>query len=156
MERGGVSFGKYCPKFNPELKENVRNFFGGRCVICGKTKEENNNERLSVHHVFTEKMACCESIIADMDTVRKRFPKEVAQFGNANFSPLEIIYIRMMTPLCRSHHSYVEGEDINMPFEQTKYRKYLANLIMNNYGGNCYDASIIKPEDTNDEDIHEV
>jgi len=56
--RGGISFGKYCPKFNNLLKEQIRNRFGRICVICG-TNEENNRERLSCHHVNFDKKSGC-------------------------------------------------------------------------------------------------
>ena len=57
--RGGISFGKYCPKFNNEFKERVRNYFGRCCYVCGKN-EADNGKRLDVHHVNYQKMACCE------------------------------------------------------------------------------------------------
>ena len=56
--KGGISFEPYCPKFNHDLKERVRSYFDYKCVICGKTTEENGRE-LSVHHVEYDKMACC-------------------------------------------------------------------------------------------------
>jgi len=141
--QGGISFYPYCPKFDEPMKENVRAFFGGRCVICGKTKEENSNsryktEKLSVHHVFTEKMAGCETKIQDMEAVRKRLPKEIARIGAPEFSSLEIAYIRMMVPLCRSDHSSVGGEDSDIEFEKSEYRKFFVDVIMNKYNGKCY------------------
>lgn len=57
--KGGVSFEPYCPKFNKEFKERVREFFGRKCVVCGKSEEE-NKIRLSVHHVNYNKMTCCD------------------------------------------------------------------------------------------------
>jgi hypothetical protein len=33
--KGGISFEPYCPKFNRELRERVRAFFGYQCVECG-------------------------------------------------------------------------------------------------------------------------
>jgi len=141
--RGGISFYPYCPKFDEPFKENVRNFFGGKCVFCGKTKEENGNaqhkvEKLSVHHVFTEKMSCCETKIKEMEEVRKRLPKEIAQPGNPSFSDLEIKYIRMVVPLCRSEHGFAEGENPDIEFEKSVYRKKFVDIINNKYGGNCY------------------
>jgi len=56
--RGGVSFGPYCPKFNFEFKERVREFFGRKCLICDKT-EADNGRKLDVHHVAYDKMICC-------------------------------------------------------------------------------------------------
>jgi hypothetical protein len=57
--KGGISFAPYCPKFNKEFKERVRSFFGRKCVLCGKTEEE-NRIRLSIHHVNYNKMTCCD------------------------------------------------------------------------------------------------
>jgi hypothetical protein len=59
--RGGLSFAPYCPKFNEDLKVRVREHFGFKCVLCGKTEEE-NGEKLSVHHVNFEKMTCCNDV----------------------------------------------------------------------------------------------
>ena len=56
--KGGISFAPYCPKFNNEFKTRVRAFFDNKCVLCGKTKEE-NGKNLSVHHVNYDKMVCC-------------------------------------------------------------------------------------------------
>lgn len=59
--RGGSSFEPYCPKFNREFKIRVRTFFGNKCILCGKTKEE-NKKNMGVHHVNYEKMVCCNDI----------------------------------------------------------------------------------------------
>jgi len=58
--RGGISFEPYCPKFNKEFKERVREFFGRVCVECGKNEEE-NGMKLPIHHVNYDKMVCCNS-----------------------------------------------------------------------------------------------
>lgn len=57
--RGGISFEPYCPKFNNYLRLRIRAFFDNRCVLCGKTKEE-NVWHLSCHHVEYNKQACCD------------------------------------------------------------------------------------------------
>jgi endogenous inhibitor of DNA gyrase (YacG/DUF329 family) len=62
--RGGKGFEPYCPKFNEEFKERVRTFFGNKCQICGKSKIENKNRELAVHHVTYDKNACCNNKIA--------------------------------------------------------------------------------------------
>lgn len=136
--KGGTSFLPYCPKFNEKLKQNVRDFFGNKCVLCKRTKEENNGENLSVHHVFTEKMACCENRIEEMELIRERLPIGIAQFGNDEFTEEEIMYIRMMVPLCHSCHSKQGKKSESLPYEQTKYRKFFTELILNEYGGKCY------------------
>jgi len=58
--KGGISYGNYCPKFNKKFKENVRNFFGNVCVICGKTKEHNSNYELAIHHVNYNPYSMCD------------------------------------------------------------------------------------------------
>jgi hypothetical protein len=55
--QGGVSFGKYCPKFNDEFKERVRAFFDYKCLECGNPQ---NGERLTVHHIQYNKQTCCD------------------------------------------------------------------------------------------------
>lgn len=57
--RGGVSFGKYCPKFNDSIREEVRNKFYRKCVICGKD-EIMNKRKLDVHHVDYDKYQGCD------------------------------------------------------------------------------------------------
>jgi hypothetical protein len=61
--KGGISFEPYCPKFNNVFKDRVREFFGRKCILCGKTNEE-NGQRLSVHHVHHNKEACCDNTLA--------------------------------------------------------------------------------------------
>lgn len=56
--KGGASFEPYCILFNNEFRERVREFFGRKCVECGKTEEE-SGARLSVHHVNFRKDSCC-------------------------------------------------------------------------------------------------
>lgn len=58
--KGGISFGKYCPKFNETLKEEVRRAFGRTCVVCGAHEEE--GRRLAVHHVDYNKVQGCKGM----------------------------------------------------------------------------------------------
>lgn len=129
----GRVFKKYCKKFNSGLRRRVRAFFSDRCLLCGKTSEK-NGELLSVHHVYAEKLACCEVLITEMDEVRKLFPPEIARFGESEFSPEEIIRIRMMAPLCKVCHS----KTIFWNDKAMKIMKELDNIIMKQYGGKCY------------------
>jgi hypothetical protein len=133
----GQTFYPYCEKFDERLKERVRHFFGDVCLLCGATKEQNHNKRMDVHHVFIEKLACCESKIEEKDLVRSRLPKDISCFGQSEFSEGEILYIRMMVPLCQSCHVKVHHESNDMSFEQTNYRKKFSELIINNYNGKC-------------------
>ena len=59
--KGGISFGKYCYKFNNKFKERVRKFFRRKCIECGKTEKE-NGRKLDVHHVNYDKMVCCNDV----------------------------------------------------------------------------------------------
>ena len=59
--KGGISFEPYCEKFDNDLKERVRDFFGRCCYVCGKSEAE-NGQRLSVHHVNYNKMVCCNDV----------------------------------------------------------------------------------------------
>jgi hypothetical protein len=129
--QGGISCLPYCEKFTSNLKERVRTFFSRRCALCGITEKE-NGKKLSVHHVFIEKMACCESKIGDMDQVRRRLPKEVAKFGEPEFDVLEITHIRMMVPLCKFCHGKAHGKR-----DEAIYRKKFSDLIMEKYNGKC-------------------
>lgn len=58
--RGGISFEPYCPSFNETFKEQVREYFGRKCLLCKKTKEENGNRRLSIHHIDYNKNQGCD------------------------------------------------------------------------------------------------
>ena len=57
--RGGVSFEPYCHKFNKVFKEYIRDKFGRKCFLCGKTEKE-NGRKLCVHHVNYNKNCFCE------------------------------------------------------------------------------------------------
>jgi hypothetical protein len=140
---GFVSFEPYCEKFNESLRERVRTRFDCKCALCNKTQENNIDKRekhwkLSVHHVFIEKLACCETKIEEMDTLRTRLPPQIARFGEPEFSEEELKYIRMMVPLCLSCHGIMNGESDNVPYEKSKYRRFFAELIIAKYEGNCY------------------
>ena len=130
--KGGASFQPYCEKFNDNLKERVRSFFSRKCALCGLNEKE-NGKKLNVHHVFIEKMACCETKIEEMDEVRKHLPPEIAKFGESEFNDLEITYIRMMIPLCQWCHGKIHGK-----YDEAKYRKLFSDMIMEKYTGKCY------------------
>jgi len=136
-------FEPYCEKFDEILKDNVRSFFGKKCALCHKNQRHNIDKRgkywkLSVHHVYIEKLACCETVIEEKDEVRKRLPLHIAQFGNPDFSKEEIKYIRMMVPLCLHCHGLMNGESDDIPYDKSKYRKFFTELILSRYGGNSY------------------
>jgi hypothetical protein len=37
----------------------VRAFFDNKCVLCGKSKEENRGYNMDVHHVHSNPDSCC-------------------------------------------------------------------------------------------------
>lgn len=56
--KGGISYGKYCHKFNNELKEKIRNKWDRKCGYCGKPEKE-NKAKLGVHHINYDKEQGC-------------------------------------------------------------------------------------------------
>lgn len=54
--KGGISFEPYCPKFNNRLKEEIRNKYGRKCLLCGAPE---NGRRLDIHHVDYDKQQGC-------------------------------------------------------------------------------------------------
>lgn len=56
---GGKSFEPYCPKFNKNFKESIREKFNRICFLCSKTEEE-NGRKLNVHHVNYNKNCLCD------------------------------------------------------------------------------------------------
>ena len=106
--KGGVSFGKYCPKFNRDLRERVREFFGRHCLWCNKKEEDDvlrNGKviKMTVHHVTFDKMTCCN-----------------------NSHPL-------LAPLCIKCRAIADHDR-----DGTKMNKELERIIMEDYGGKCY------------------
>lgn len=61
MWNNGSSCLPYCQRWTSDLRERVRIFFNYRCVNCGKTQEE-NGQKLNVHHVNYDKMVCCNDV----------------------------------------------------------------------------------------------
>ena len=57
---GGLSFGKYCYKFNESLKQQIRNQYNNCDYISGIHKDIcSPNQELSVHHVNYDKQCGC-------------------------------------------------------------------------------------------------
>ena len=62
--RGGISKLPYCEKWTEEKREEIRNKYNRKCVICGRDEKDNidkNNKlrKLSVHHVDEDKEQGC-------------------------------------------------------------------------------------------------
>jgi len=58
MWKGGISFGPYCPLFNYQFKEHIRDKFNRVCFICDKLEEECVT-KLCVHHIDYNKNSVC-------------------------------------------------------------------------------------------------
>jgi len=54
--KGGISFEPYCPKFNKEFKESIRDAFGRTCFLCGKKEI---GKKHAVHHIDYNKNSIC-------------------------------------------------------------------------------------------------
>lgn len=50
---------KYCEKWNRDLWDRIDAAWDFKSAISGKTRWDNNNIRLSRHHVYWQKKACC-------------------------------------------------------------------------------------------------
>jgi len=60
--KGGISFEPYCYKFNKPLKQQIREKYNNKCILCGKTELnelEELNRHLSVHHIDYDKEQGC-------------------------------------------------------------------------------------------------
>lgn len=59
--RGGIAFLPYCPKFNKELKERIRERDNRTCQLCGIRE---NGKKLRIHHIHYDKPNCEPDLIA--------------------------------------------------------------------------------------------
>jgi len=58
--KGGISFGKYCPKFNNKIKKEIREKYNNCDYISGLHKNIcNNGLNLDVHHIDYDKEQGC-------------------------------------------------------------------------------------------------
>ena len=62
--QNGKSFEPYCPKFNNQKKEEIRNQYGRKCYYCNKDEKDNiikDNKirKLCVHHIDGDKKQGC-------------------------------------------------------------------------------------------------
>jgi hypothetical protein len=49
--RGGKSFEDYPPEFSFELKEEIRNLYDRKCIICQTDEDDIMKESLPIHHI---------------------------------------------------------------------------------------------------------
>ncbi len=74
MWKGGITPIHYPSEFTEELKESIRERDGHICQYpeCGKTEEENNGRKLSVHHVDYNKQNCADDNLISLCCVCHR------------------------------------------------------------------------------------
>jgi len=60
--QGGISFIKYCSKFNNKLKDEIRKRDDYKCQLC-KKEQDLNSEKLTVHHIHYDKKNCDPDLI---------------------------------------------------------------------------------------------
>ena len=90
--QGGLSYGKYCEKFNYEFKEKVRNFFNRLCFLCGKDEVE-NNKKLDVHHVNYNKDCLCNSQCEFVPLCRRCHAKTSGKYIRRYWEDLIMCYL---------------------------------------------------------------
>lgn len=59
--QNGISFIPYCPKFNKQLKEAIRNRDNRICQFCGSLED---GTKLAIHHIHYDKENCHPDLIA--------------------------------------------------------------------------------------------
>lgn len=122
---GGLSYGKYCPKFKP-VRDRVRAFFGYRCMMpncaCGnKTIPPGTQPQLDVHHVYYQKEACC------YHTEDGKFVFDLGKYGEITVEGNPTKFV----PLCRSANGRVNKD-------RGYWARYFEGLINVKYGGKSY------------------
>lgn len=60
--KGGLSFEPYCEKWTESLRKRIRAFFDYKCLTCGKSTED-NEQNLCCHHVHYNKQTCCDESV---------------------------------------------------------------------------------------------
>jgi hypothetical protein len=78
---GFATAGTYYEKFDEACRERIRSKYDHRCFVCDMTQED-NGQKLSVHHVDMNKMQGCDG------------------------------HEWKLVPLCRSHHSRSHGNPL--------------------------------------------
>lgn len=64
--RGGISFDPYCEKWTEKKREEIRNLYNRKCVICNTLEKDNitkngKMKKLSVHHIDSDKEQGCNN-----------------------------------------------------------------------------------------------
>jgi len=63
--RGGKSFEPYCYKFTKELREQIRQKYNYKCILCGKL-QSSNSRKLNIHHTDYNKMQGCKTSLFNL------------------------------------------------------------------------------------------
>lgn len=125
---GGVkndrTAGIYC-KLWKEVNPRVHAYFDYKCVICGKKEDAVSHIG---HHVFYNKLACCEYNEDGMYytnlNARNHIQKDYCIGENPNYFVI----------LCKSCHAKTNGNYDN----RKKWADYFKNFIDVEHGGICY------------------
>lgn len=141
---GAVTYAEYipCPLLTNNIKQQNRDRFG-HCVLCGCLPKDNIDKKdkiwsLAVHHALEESMAFCNEEKGRKETLRKMMPTDIAQFDAPTYSKEELWYVRLLVPLCiKCHGKVTRSDESNKPYEETKYRKFFCELVINEYEGKC-------------------
>lgn len=123
---------KYCVLFNNEFKERCRAFDGYKSVISGVPEDQHivngKQRKLSVHHVYYQKKACCEwdedangyYVMINLGTRRQKNVVRYDIKGDPN----------KFVTLTHAENTMVE-------FDKLKWIKFFEELIESR-GGKCY------------------
>jgi len=114
---GGISFEPYCPKFTKEFKERVRAWYNYQCSNC---KQPQTIEKHCVHHVYYNKMACCEQN-ENGEYIYNIDGEQVTVIGNPN----------KFVALCKSCHTKTNKNRV-------QWAKYFEEIINNWYDGRSW------------------
>ena len=103
--RGGISFGKYCPKFNEKTKREVREKYNNCDFVSGLSNIVcNNGEQLSVHHVDYDKQQGCD------DHEWRLIPLSRSNHAKTNYN--RSFWNRLFTYALQYWNTYY-GDDLN-------------------------------------------
>lgn len=101
--QGGISFGKYCPKFDDEKKQYIRDKYNNCDYISGIHKDVCNRGRnLDVHHVDYNKLQGCD------DHEWRLIP--LSQINHMRTNHNRMFWNRLFTYALQYDETYYENE----------------------------------------------
>lgn len=105
--KGGISFGEYCPKFNKQIKQDVRDKYNNCDYISGLPDNICNScVKLDVHHVDYNKEQGCD------EHEWRLIPLSKSNHTKTNFN--RSFWNRLFTYALQYDETYYSGEDIDM------------------------------------------